>query len=169
MSPGSRLNRKEIKDRTKLNNVPLDKALAKLISSNMLVRERNYYSVNFNEAISQDLMKICKLQHTKLKEIPFDVYLLLVDLVSDMSSQKGIEAFLFGSYSKLVYKKDSDVDIAILTVKRLDKKRIEKLAEKLEKIYKKNIEIQYFDKKEFYKNKKDPLIKSILKDGTKLI
>lgn len=169
MSPGSGFSRKEIKEKTRLNNVPLDKALAKLLSSMILVRERNYYSLNFNEPLSKDFIRICQLQHRKLKEIPFDVYLLLVDMVSDLSTEKGIEAFLFGSYSKLVYKKDSDVDIAILTVKRFDKKRIEKVIGKLEKTYGKGIEIHYFEKNEFYRNKKDQLVKSILKDGTRLI
>ena len=32
-----------------------------------------------------------------------------------------------------------------------------------------NIEIHYFSKNEFYKNKKDPLIKDILKNGVRVI
>jgi len=39
---------------------------------------------------------------------------------------------------------------------------------KLERAYKKHVEIHYFDKKDFYRNKKDPLVRSILKDGVRL-
>ena len=37
----------EIKEKTKLNNVPLDSSLSKLIKTNILKKERNYFSINF--------------------------------------------------------------------------------------------------------------------------
>ncbi len=169
LSPGSRFNRTEIKDRTKLNNVPLDKALPKLLSSGMLARNRNYYSVNFDKPLSKTMIEICSKQYRELKEIPFDVYLLILDIAEKLSSCRDVDAYLFGSYSKLVYTEKSDVDIAVLTTGNFEKKKIAKEAGKLEKIYKKEVEIHYFDKAKFYKNKGDPLVRGILKDGVKLI
>jgi len=47
LSPGSRFRRKEIKERTKLNNIPLDKTLLKLLSGKILKKEENLYMLNF--------------------------------------------------------------------------------------------------------------------------
>ena len=44
-----------------------------------------------------------------------------------------------------------------------------KVVAKLEKKYERKIEIHTFEKKAFYQNKNDPLIKNILKDGIKLV
>jgi len=88
---------------------------------------------------------------------------------SKLSIIRGIEVYLFGSYSKLIYNEKSDVDIAILTSKTFDKKNIQKITQKLEIVYKKSIELHFFEKKLFYKNKKDPLVKEIMKNGVRII
>ena len=169
LSPGSRFNRKELKERTILSNLSLDKALANLTSSGVLKREKSHYSVDFENPYSKMLLEVCGKQHKQMKEIPLDVYFLLADAVEGVSMQKGIELFLFGSYSKLVYKKDSDVDIAVLHGKRIDKTGIKNLFLKLEKRYGKSIEIHFFEKSGFYRNKRDPLVKGIIKDGILLL
>jgi len=114
-------------------------------------------------------MELISKQYTNLKELPFDVYLLLLDVTSEFSIVKGIEIYLFGSYSKLIFNENSDVDLAILTTDNLDKMKIKKKIRKMEKLYDKSIELHFFVKKLFYKNKKDPLVKEILKNGLKLI
>jgi predicted nucleotidyltransferase len=169
LSPGSRFNRKEIKEKTRLNNVPLDKALLKLLSSGVLARKGNYYSVNFENPSSRAIIEMCSKQYRQLREIPFDVYLLVLDLTAELSLHKGVDAYLFGSYSKLVYTENSDIDIAILAAGRLEKNRITKAVAKLEKLYGKRIETHYFDKPGFYGGKKDPLVKGILRDGIRLV
>ncbi len=169
LSPGSRFNRKEMKERTRLNNVPLDKALLRLLSSGVIVRQRNYYSVNFENPCSRTLIEMCSRQYRQLKEIPFDVYLLILDLVEKLSARRGIEAYLFGSYSKLVYTEKSDVDIAVLAADGLEKGELAKEVGRLERIYRKKVEIHYFDRAGFYKNKGDPMVRGVLKDGVKLI
>src|SRR3989344_3645110 len=163
LSPGSRFNRKEIKDKINLNNLPLDNALSKLISSNILTKKGNYYSINFENEYAKILLNMVSKQYKLLKEIPFNIYLLLLDLIYYISKFKGLEAYLFGSYSKLIYRENSDIDIAVLG--NIDKKLLQKFIIKLEKDYQKNIEVHFFDKKEFYKNKNDPLVKDILRNG----
>lgn len=169
LSPGSKFRRIEIKERTKLNNVPLDNALQRLLSSQILKRDKNLYAINFQNDLSKQVLEIPAKQYKNLKELPFNVYLLLLDLVKEISTTKGIELYLFGSYSKLVYNEKSDVDIAILTPEKFDKNNIQNITQKLEEIYAKNVEIHFFTKKLFYKNKKDPLIKEIIQNGIKLV
>ena len=54
LSPGSRLNRKQIKEKVYLNNIPLDFSLLRLVNSGILKRERNFYSINFeNEYVKK--------------------------------------------------------------------------------------------------------------------
>ena len=76
-----------------------------------------------------------------------------------------LKAYLFGSYSKLIYKDTSDIDIALLD----SMEKYSKIIGKLERKYGKRIEAHYFEKKEFYRNKKDPLVKDILKNGIRLV
>ncbi len=169
LSPGSRFRRKEIQEKTKLNNVPLDKALSKLMSTGILKKENGLYSINHEDRSSGQIITLASLQHKELKNLPLNVYLLLVDLVSEFSVFKNIELWLFGSYSKLVYTEKSDIDMAILGKNEIDKKETRKILRKLEKQHGKEIEEHFFDKNTFYKNKKDPLVKEILQNGIRLI
>ncbi len=170
LSPGSRFNRTELKRRTRLHNVPLDKALSLLLSSGVLRREGKYYSINFENASGKKILELCQKQYRELRELPLDVYYLLVDLIAPLSSIKGIGVFLFGSYAKLVYTDKSDVDIALLHPSGWrPPEKIKNLVKKLERIYQKKVEVHYFEKGSFYRNKRDPVVKGILKDGIKLI
>lgn len=169
LAPGSRFNRTEMRKKLLLNNVPLDAALVRLLSAGILSKERNYYSINFENPYSKPFLELCKKQYKQLRELPLNIYYLLVDLVSSLSLQKGTKISLFGSYAKLVYTEKSDLDLAVLTTTKTDKQFIKKITNKLEKSYNKNIELHFFDKKSFLKNKKDPLVKDIIKNGVKLM
>ncbi len=168
MSPGSRFSRKEIKDKVLLHNVPLDKTLLRLLNSGVLKREARLYSVNFNSKYSKTIIGILSEEHKRFKEIPFQIFLAVNDVGSEACFQDA-EAFLFGSYSKLVFREGSDIDIAVLIGKNFDKKGFAEKIAKKEKVYKKKIEVHYFGKNEFYKNKTDPLVSEILKNGIRII
>lgn len=169
LAPGSRFNRTEIKDKVCLNNVPLDSSLQKLINSDIIKLEKPYYSINFENEYSNKIIEIVSKQFKQLKELPLNVYYSLMDLVNFLSTQKTNELILFGSYAKITYSLKSDIDIALLYSLKPNQKRISRIVLNIEKTYKTIIQIHYFEKKSFYKNKKDPLIKSILKDGVWLI
>ena len=77
------------------------------------------------------------------------------------------DVYLFGSYAKLIFSESSDVDIAIVS-NQINKKEADKVIKKLEKKHKKEIELHYFTRN-FYKNKRDPLVKEILQHGIKMI
>jgi predicted nucleotidyltransferase len=169
LSPGSRFNRKEIKAKTWLNNVPLDKALLILLNSGLFKREGNYYFIDWENEYVKKLLEICTKQYRQWRELPLDVYYLLVDLTNVLSTYRGLEVILFGSYAKLIYRQNSDIDIALIFSGKIDKEQLSKMALKLEKVYQKKVELHYFEKQQFYRNKKDPLVRGILKDGIKLI
>ncbi|HLC71004.1 MAG TPA: nucleotidyltransferase domain-containing protein [Candidatus Nanoarchaeia archaeon] len=170
LAPGSRFNRTEIKQRTRLHNVPLDKALLLLLNSRILKKEQKYYSLDFENDYTQKIMEINRKQHKELRELPLTIYHLILDIVTALSLFKGVEVFLFGSYAKLIYTEKSDVDIAIVHQKEFGKKdRITKIISKIEKACNTKIEVHYFEKDGFYRNKKDLLVKGILKDGVRLI
>lgn len=168
LSPGLNLNRTEIKSKVRLNNVPLDNALTSLTNSGILKKKKNNYSIDFEHDQSKPLLELCGKQYKQLKELPLNIYFLLADFTSSISKTKGMETILFGSYSKMIYSPKSDIDLALIHSRTTDKKAIQKTTQWLEKTYGANIEIHYFDREGFYKNKKDPLVKDILKNGVKL-
>jgi len=165
-SPGSKFLRNELKEITRLNNVVLDNVLTLLINSKIIEKQKRLLVLKYNEK-ARKLIKIIFEEYKSLKEIPFEVYFSLIELINFLSKFKGVKVYLFGSYSKLIYKRDSDIDIAIISEK-INKSDINKLVNKIEKVYGKKIELHFFGKN-FYKNKKDPLVKDILKNGVELI
>ena len=169
LAPGSRYNRKQIKEKVYMNNIPLDNSLLRLVSSRIFHREKNYYSIDHVNENSKKILDICSKEFKQLKELPLNVYYILMDLSDYFSAAKGVELVLFGSYSKLTYSIKSDIDIAMVYIKRPDRGKIDAFVSKLKKTYNKNLEIHYFEKKPFYKNKKDPLVKSILRDGVRIV
>ena len=168
ISPGSKFLRKELKERTKLNNVNLDNALNILLNTTLIKKEKRYLLLNLES--TKPIIKLISDEYKSLRELPLDAYFLIINLVNYLSKFKEANVYLFGSYAKLVFKESSDIDLACVSDKitRNNKKEINNLMQKLESRYGKKIEIHYFGRN-FYKNKNDPLVKDILKNGIKLI
>ena len=169
VSPGSKFTRNEIKEKTMLNNVPLDNALNMLLNNGILIQEKRFFSLNFENKNSKAILDIIKNEHLKFKEIPLKVYYLLLDASAIMSSIKNIvKAYLFGSYAKLIYTDRSDVDLAII-LEKSDKGAIDKIKKgvnKLEKKYGRSLELHFFEKKDMLQ--KDPIIREILRNNVEL-
>lgn len=176
ISPGSKYTRKEIKEKTGMNNVPLDKTLNELMKTDIVKKERNLFILNPAETPEIKGLKniILADYREKLNSLPLQIFYILFDISDRFSSLKDIkEIFLFGSYAKLIYSEDSDIDIAIIFYKRIRnekkiEKKINKEIEKIEKKYKKQIEGHFFDESDL-KNKKDPLIKDIIRNSRKIV
>jgi predicted nucleotidyltransferase len=169
LSPGSRFRRKEIKEKTRMHNVTLDNALSRLLSSGIIRKEKSLYFVNLENPHAEQIIAIVSSYHKQLKNLPLDVYFLLVDAVDEFSTTKGLEVWLFGSYSKMIYSEKSDIDIALLVPQEFDKERVRKMFKKMEKQYGKKIEEHFFDARSFYRSKRDPLVKEILQNGVRII
>lgn len=168
LSPGSRIFRKELQERTKLNNLGLDNALNSLVNAGIIIKNGRHLSLNLENA--RQVIEIISKDYKYLKEIPLDAYFCVMSIVFFLQKLKSIDAYLFGSYAKLIFKEGSDIDIAIISsrVSAEEKKEIAAMAQKLHKRYKKKIELHFFEK-DFYKNKSDPFVKDVLKNGVRLI
>jgi len=164
ISPGSRFLRNDLKERTKLNNVNLDNAINALLNSNLIKKEKRFLYFNLD---NRPILDVVFQQYKELKQIPLNIYFLIIDFIFFLNKSKNIDVYLFGSYSKLIFKEGSDVDLAVIS-DRADKKKINNITRKLESKYNRKIEVHYFEKN-FYKNKKDPIVNEIIKNGVKLI
>ncbi len=170
VSPGSKYSRNEIKEFTKLNNVILDESLTELINLKILFKKDRLFKINLENKIIQEIKK--ELDNKEINELPLKIKYLLIDILNQIQKIKKIEnIILFGSYAKLIYHKNSDIDIAIIFKKEppiKTKKKIKIIIKKISKKYKKEIQEHLFIKEDL-KNKKDPLIKEIIQNGRKLI
>lgn len=167
LSPGSRLNRKILQEKTNMNNIILDKTLNQLINFKFLSKEKNFFSLNFKNKETKNILEIVSENYDKLKQMPLYSYFIILDIFEEISKIKNIgDVYLFGSYSKLIFKESSDIDFAVVS-DEVNKKEVNKTIQKLEKRFNKKIEMHFFTK-EFYKNKRDPLVKEIIQQGVKL-
>ncbi|MEM4397745.1 MAG: nucleotidyltransferase domain-containing protein [Candidatus Woesearchaeota archaeon] len=164
ISPGSKYNRNEIKQKTKLNNVLLDNALNQLLNNQLLEKEKRLYKLNFNNNLTKEFIEKLRKEHIRFNEIPLKVFFILMDVSENLLKKRDIEIYLFGSYSKLIFNDKSDIDLAIITSQ--NKESIQKIIKKIEIKHKKIIECHFFEKTDLKKN--EPLIKEILKNGIKL-
>lgn len=170
ISPGSKYTRNELKIRTKMNNIPLDIALNRLYSFNLIVRTDKIYSLN----LESQILKFFLEERKKLSNLPVKIQFIILEAVDIISRFKNIkQIILFGSYSKLIFHENSDIDLAIIlddAVKStMDFERaIFPFLNKLSKKFKKEIEAHYFIESDL-KHKEDPLIKDIVRNGIKLL
>jgi predicted nucleotidyltransferase len=168
LSPGSRFSREEIKKRTGMNNVTLNRTLFSMLNLMLLNKEKHLFFINFENKNNEIIMSSISKQYSLLKHLPLNFYYLILEIYSEILRQEiNGEVYLFGSYAKLLFRENSDIDLAVVS-NTVDKKLFNNCILRLEKKIGKNVEIHYFSKN-FYKNKKDPLVREILKDGVRLI
>lgn len=173
ISPGSRFLRKEIKEKTQMNNVPLDSSLNKLITLKLINKNKNLYSLNIQNEIVDKIVNEIK---EKIPALPFKIQLILLEFIEELSKLKSIKrAVLFGSYAKIIFSEKSDIDIAIIIEEKLKNqyrhnlgKKVNIISNKISKKYKKQIHEHFFTNQDL-KHKEDPLIKDILKNGIELL
>ncbi|MEM5843386.1 MAG: nucleotidyltransferase domain-containing protein [Candidatus Aenigmatarchaeota archaeon] len=165
LAPGAKFRRKELKERTKLNNVNLDKALDSLQNSKIVLRDNNYFKLNLNEK-TKTLIEIIQKEYKELNEIPLNVFFSILDLINRVIFLKDVKVYLFGSYAKPTFKEGSDIDLAIISGKKLD--FLEKIALKIKKKYKTKIQLHFFGE-DFTKHKEDPLVREITRNNIQLL
>ena len=169
VSPGSKFTRKEIKEKTMLNNVPLDNVLNSLLNNKILIKEKRFISLNFENKDLKPVLDIIKMEHLRFKEIPLKIYYMLLDVSAVLSNIPSLmKVYLFGSYAKLIYTDKSDIDLAVV-LENGHKDIVNKLKKSvsmIEKKYDKNLELHFFEEKDM--RQKDPIIKEILRNSVEL-
>lgn len=164
ISPGSNYLREEIKNKTEMNNAPLDESLNKLLALKAVKLNGKLYCLNLDNDIFKGI-----IDETReiLGNLPLMVQFEIIDFIQGILKMARIKrAILFGSYSKLIYSNKSDIDIALIMDDdwRKSEKKIEVFADKIGSEYKKVIEVHFFSGKDM-KHKEDALIKDILRNG----
>lgn len=169
ISPGSSFTRNEIKEKTLLNNVPLDNTLNILLNNKILLKEKRFLKLNFENKALATLLDITRKEHLRFKEIPLNIYYVLLDVSSSFSDTHDVDTiYLFGSYAKLIYTDKSDIDLAIVLEKEEKgiTEKIKKIISQIEKKHNKIIELHFFEDKDM-KNK-DQIIQEILRNNIPL-
>jgi len=92
----------------------LDKTLSILLNSSILLREGNYFKLNLNEK-TKTLTKLIQEEYKNLNEIPSNVFFSILEIVEKISALKDVEVYFFGSYAKLTFTPESDIDLAIFS------------------------------------------------------
>lgn len=171
ISPGSRYRRKELKEKTEMNNVPLDATLNKLSVLGILKEKRNIYGLNLENQDIHLLLNEIKKEYDEF-HLPYAIYNILVEISEKATREKDIaQMILFGSYAKLIHTDKSDIDIAVILKDSIKnhsviERRLQKEMEKIEKRHNKIIELHFFHEKEMKQH--DPIIKDILRNGKPL-
>jgi len=172
ISPGSRYTRKEIKEKTKLNNVPLDESISKLTILQIIKKEKNLYYLNLEHEPTKKLIEMIKAEYSRYS-VSYEIFSILLETIDKILKYKQIQnIILFGSYAKLIHTDRSDIDIAIVSSDKINdkvKKRIINAIEQISKKENKKIDIKFFTNKEIKENQSDPLIKDIARNGKPLI
>jgi len=174
-SPGQGITKEEIKKITKLGGNSIFTSINillknKIITSNK-VGKRTYYKINLANKYSRLIVEIIKLEREDLNNMNPKIVTSLREftrLCNDLLNPK--EIYVFGSIVKNSYKKESDIDLAIIVERELKTKErieLEKVSEKIEKRFGREIQLHLFTMKEFKHNK--GLIEQIHRDGIKLL
>ena len=170
VSPGRRYRRNEIKEFTELNNVILDEVISELINLKIIFKKNNLLKINLENKVVSDIKE--EIENKEIVDLPLKIKYILVDVMTKIQKIKELEnIILFGSYAKLIYHKNSDVDLALIFRKEVNKiieKKINLSFRKISRKYGLKIEIHFFISEDL-KNKKDPLVKEIVQNGRKLI
>lgn len=174
-APGQGITKEEIKKITKLGGNSIFTAVNillknKIITSNK-VGKRTYYKINLANKYSELIVKIAELEGEELNNMNPKIVIILREFTRACNDILNPEAiYVFGSIVKNSYREDSDIDVAVITEKEpkiKERIEIEKICEKLEKRFGRELQLHFFTEKEFKKTK-DELIEQIHRDGIKL-
>jgi len=177
--PGRGITREEIRKFTKLGSKSLTDSLKTLKEFDIIKAAKEgkitYYKLNLANKFTIQIIELCRLEKEKLNNLNFEVSIILREFTRmclDIIKPKKI--ILFGSFVKTRYRKDSDIDVCVITKEKIkvnDDLMLEHISEKIEKRFKRNIQLHLFSEQEFEKLKKSKhlLISEITRDGVYIL
>jgi predicted nucleotidyltransferase len=169
LAPGKALTRNQIKEFTNIPNVSLDLALNKLTKEEILEKDKKLIRFNLSNKETEKIIDFLKTESKFLREIPYKIWLILFDFSISVQKMNFKKAILFGSWAKHTARQDSDLDIALITEKKYLRQELktEKIAEQLKDKNSLEIQLHFFEEKEF-KEGKNALLKEIKIDGIEI-
>lgn len=175
-APGQGVTKEEIKKITKLGGNSIFEGINILLKNDIITSQkfgkRTYYKINLSNKYSELIVQIMNIEKKDLNSMNPKIVTILreyVKKINDEINPKSI--YVFGSIVKSSYTENSDIDITIITDKELKTKErieIEKINEKIEERFKREIQSHFLTEKEFKKSG-EPLVEQIHRDGIKLL
>ncbi len=163
-SPGSGYTRGELLKLTKWNNLSLDRVLKKLLFYNIIQKEGRIIKLNFEDIKTKVIVNLIEQEKKRLNYPSYELYLIITEFLRLVENKPIFAIYLFGSWAKKTASKSSDIDLAIFSKDELN---LIKVQDKIEQRFEVKLQLHYFEE-DTLKNKRDPLIKNILKDGIKI-
>ncbi len=134
--------------------------------------KKTYYRMNMANKYSRLASEIISNERRDLNNISLKIVTILREYVRQIIASIDVkEMYVFGSIVKGSYREDSDVDIAIISEEELSAKErilLEKIGEKIEKRFGREIQAHFFTEKEF-KNSEGGVVEQIKRDGIMLV
>ncbi|MBL7147460.1 MAG: nucleotidyltransferase domain-containing protein [Nanoarchaeota archaeon] len=173
--PGRGITREEIRKFTKLGSKSLTDSLRTLKEFNIIKSAKEskvtYYKLNLANKFTTQIIELCNLEKENLNNLNFEISIILREFIRMcLDIIKPNKIIVFGSSVKTRYRKDSDIDVCLITKNKIkvdDDLKLEHITEKIEKRFKRNIQIHNFTEEEFEKLKKSKnlLVNEIIRDG----
>ncbi len=133
------------------------------------IGKTNFYKFNLANEFSQKIISLLEYEKHALYNLPESIISRVNDfIIKFFEILKPEKIILFGSYAKHVFAKGSDIDLAIITEKKIELKQKLQINKIIQKFENKGFKFQlhYFEKKEFDKlAKSEGIAKEIVKDG----
>lgn len=175
-APGQGITKEEIKKITKLGGNSIFDSVAVLLKNDMILSgkagKKTFYRMNMSNKYSRLVSEIIQNERRDLNNMRLKIVTILREYVRQMLDSIDVVAvYVFGSTVKSSYREDSDIDIAIITEKDISAKErimLEKIGERVEKRFGREIQPHFFTEKEFKKSE-GGVVEQIKRDGIKLI
>lgn len=175
-TPGGGFTREDLRSHTKLGNKALTLGLNKMTSCGLLNIDKEQFSykvykLNKENIYLDSIISIMERERKEANYLPYDIMVIVKRFISKVLDITPVQSiFVFGSVAKGTYRKDSDIDFAIV-VSLKDTKNdvlISEAANDVSVKYKRKIQYFIYSEKEFDGLKTD-LKKEILKHGVRVV
>lgn len=174
-APGQGVTKEEIKKVTKLGGNSIFDSIIILLKNDMIISEKagkkTFYRMNMSNKYSRLASEIMQNERRDLNNMSLKIVTILREYARQIfDSIDVVSVYVFGSIVKGSYREDSDIDIAIITEKNISAKErlmLEKIGEKIEKRFGREIQPHFFTQKEF--KAEGGVVEQIKRDGIKLV
>ncbi len=172
-TPRKPVSRKELFIHTKLGNAPLSQGLKRLVTADILVKDKKgkkeFYYINEANTYSRMIKEIWEQERKSLRNLDYEIKVIVAEFLRMLLDAVEVkEVILFGSWAKGTASIRSDVDLAIVFRKDFSQEiEVTRIINHLEKKFSKEIQTHYFTEKAF--NKKSKLINEIKNEGIWLL
>lgn len=175
-TPGAGFTRQDLRNHTKLGNKALSFALKRLIAFGILTKNKEQlslavYKLNKGNKYIQDVLNLLQRERQDLNHLPYNFSIIAREFCREsIDSVNASSVYLFGSVAKGTYRKNSDIDFAVIVEKKTTKEdmSINMVCDKLSKNFSRKIQSFILTQDQLTKNK-TKLVEEILKHGIKLV